>query len=48
MKALHVLFLIALISCVQFNFQNKIFINDVNVIEMIMLMQLLPLKPKNK
>ena len=30
MKALHVLFLIALISCVQFNFQNKIFINDVN------------------
>lgn len=30
MKALHVLFFIALISCEQFNFQNKIFINDVN------------------
>ena len=30
MKVLHVLFFIALISCEQFNFQNKIFINDVN------------------
>jgi len=30
MKTLHVLFFIALISCQQFNFQNKIFIKDIN------------------